>query len=525
MKRFTELLRDLDQTTSTLKKVEALRVYFSEVSAEDACWGLYLISGGKIPTKVNRTFIQEAFTEFIKMPLWLFKESYYHVGDSSETMALLRGPITSAVEPPLLGEFIEKELLQLKKLSDEEKKMKLHSWWRDFDESVLFLLHKCFTGGLRMGVSKNLLIQAMALLANIDKETMSFRLMGDYVPTPESYLALLGEDVTLEKKSKPYPFFLASPVEDAANEFIHWEDWCVEWKWDGVRVQVIKREGEVFLWSRGEELINESFPDVVKQAELLPDGTVIDGELLPFKEGKILSFNELQTRLNRKKITKKEMEKTPISIMAYDLLEWEGIDLRSHPLRERRKILDKISVFLHSELIHLPSIEEATSLRLESRDRGVEGFMLKHWDSAYQVGRRRGDWWKWKIDPLTVDCVLLYAQSGSGRRSNLFTDYTLAVWDEKELVPVTKAYSGLTDEELAQMDHWIKRNTLEKFGPVRSVKPQHVFEIAFEGIQKSKRHKAGLALRFPRILRWRKDKSPEEADHLDALKNLIKNGD
>lgn len=521
MENFNKLLKNIDQTTSTLKKVEYLRQYFEEAAPEDACWALSLISGDKINTKVNRTFVQDAFVEFIGMPLWLFKESRYHVGDSSETMALLRGPIANPVEPPKLGWFIENELLTLKKLTDEEKKEKLHKWWREFDESILYLLHKCFTGGLRMGVSKNLLIQAMAQVAKIDKETMSFRLMGDYIPTPQYYENLLVQDITIERKSKPYPYFLASPVENAEDVFSNWDEWCVEWKWDGIRAQVIKRDGEVFLWSRGEELINESFPDVLKQAELLPEGTVIDGELLPFKEGRVLSFNELQTRLNRKKISKKDLETTPISIMAYDILEWEGVDIRERPLSERRKILETLNVFPLSQLVDVENIEEAKNLRLESRERGVEGFMLKRWNSTYQVGRRRGDWWKWKIDPLTIDCVLLYAQSGSGRRSNLYTDYTLAVWKDKELIPVTKAYSGLTDEELTSMDNWIKKNTLEKFGPVRSVKPQHVFEIAFEGIQESSRHKAGVALRFPRILRWRKDKKPEEADTLEAVKKLL----
>ena len=465
--------------------------------------------------------MQEAFVDFIKMPMWLFKESYYHVGDSSEAMALLRGPIDNPETPPPLGEFIEKELLTLKKHTDEEKKLKLHAWWRDFDESTLFLIHKCFTGGLRIGVSKNLIIQAMAQVANVDKETMSFRLMGDYEPTVESYKSLMGEDVTIERKSKPYPFFLASQVETPEEEFSHWNDWCVEWKWDGIRCQVVKRDGDVFLWSRGEELINESFPEVLRQGALLPEGTVIDGELLPFKDGKVLSFNELQTRLNRKKLTKKDLEQTPISIMAYDVLEWEGVDIRDCPLRERREILKTINVFPLSEIIELESIARAKELHLSSREKGVEGFMLKRWDSPYQSGRKRGAWWKWKIDPLTIDCVLLYAQSGTGRRSNLYTDYTLAVWKDQELIPVTKAYSGLTDEELNSMDNWIKRNTIEKFGPVRSVKPQHVFEIAFEGIQPSNRHKAGVALRFPRILRWRKDKKPEEANTLEDVKKLL----
>lgn len=521
MRRFVQLLKELDQTTSTLKKVESLENYFKDCPSEDACWGLFLISGEKISTKVNRTFLHEAFCEYMKMPMWLFKESAYHVGDGSETMALLRGPKEKTLEPPALGEFIENELLKLKYLTDDEKKAKLHLWWDSFDESVLFLIHKCFSGNLRMGVSKNLLIQALAHVAGIDKETMSFRLMGDYLPTPQYYENLLVQDITIERKSKPYPYYLASPVEAPEEEFKDWESWSVEWKWDGIRAQLIKRDGEVFLWSRGEELINESFPEVIAQGALLPEGTVIDGELLPFKEGRVLSFNELQTRLNRKKLTKKDLETTPISIMTYDLLEWEGVDIRERSLKERRAILETLNVFPLSELLTFDSIQEAKQKHLESRDRGVEGFMLKRWDSPYQSGRKRGAWWKWKIDPLTIDCVLLYAQSGTGRRSNLYTDYTLAVWKDKELIPVTKAYSGLTDEELASMDNWIKRNTVEKFGPVRSVKPHHVFEIAFEGIQESNRHKAGVALRFPRILRWRKDKKPEEADSLEDVKKLL----
>lgn len=521
MERFVKLLKELDQTTSTLKKVESLKNYFTSVEDTDACWGLFLISGNKIPTKVNRTFLQETFCEFMGMPFWLFKESAYHVGDGSETMALLRGPIEKPQHPPRLGEFIENELLTLKKLEPEQIKEKLHLWWSSYDEDVLFLIHKCFSGNFRMGVSKNLLIQAMAQVAGIDKETMSFRLMGDYEPTPQFYRGLLQHDVTIERKSKPYPYFLASPIENPEVMFENWKDWCVEWKWDGIRAQVIKRDGEVFLWSRGEELINDSFPEVLEQAMLLPDGTVIDGELLPFREGKVLSFSELQTRLNRKKVSKKDLEATPISIMAYDILEWEGQDIREWSLKERRKLLQTLNVFPLSELVNVESIDEAKQLRLESRDRGVEGFMLKKWDSTYQTGRKRGDWWKWKIDPLTIDCVLLYAQSGTGRRSGLYTDYTLAVWKDKELIPVTKAYSGLTDEELSSMDNWIKRNTVEKFGPVRSVKPEHVFEIAFDGIQESNRHKAGVALRFPRILRWRKDKKPEEADSLENVKKLL----
>ena len=521
MESFLNLLKNLDQTTSIITKVESLRDYFYNAEPEDASWALYIISGEKIPTKVNRSFLQQTFCEFIGIQEWLFKESYYHVGDLSETMALLRGPKEFVGQLPTLHSFIEQELLSLKEMNDDQRKSSLFRWWSTYDEATLFFIHKCFTGGLRLGVSKNLLIQALSQVAGVDKETMSFRLMGKIEPGPDAYKDLMNREVGVEKKSKPYPFFLASPIDTPEGVFHDLNSWCVEWKWDGIRCQLVKRDGEVFLWSRGEELVNDSFPEVLLQATFLPDGTVIDGELLPYKNGKILSFQNLQTRLNRKRVSKKELESTPVTIMTYDLLEWDGIDVRNRPLSERRALLEKVGVFPISEILEFDSLESAKELRLESRERGVEGFMLKRWNSTYQVGRKRGDWWKWKIDPLTIDCVLLYAQSGSGRRSNLYTDYTLAVWKDQDLVPITKAYSGLTDEELLQMDHWIKRNTIEKYGPVRSVKAEQVFEISFDGIQESPRHKAGIALRFPRITRWRKDKKPLQADSLDEVRKLL----
>jgi DNA ligase-1 len=449
MRRFVELLQELDQTTSTFKKVESLKNYFEESQPEDACWAFFLVSGNKIPTKVSRALIHESFCEFTQMPMWLFKESANHVGYSSETMALLRGRILNPLDPPGMGFFIEHELLPLKKLEPAEIKQKLFTWWRVYDEELLFLIHKSFSGNLRVGVSKNLLIQAMSQVAGIDKETKSFRLMGDYRPKQVGYLNLLAPQISAENKSKPYQYFLASPVEDPEVLFTDWEDWCVEWKGDGIRAQLIKRCGEIFSWSRGEELLNQSFPDVIAQAKGLPDGTVLDGELLPFKDGKVLPFATLQTRLKRKKVSKKDLEEIPISIMVYDVLEWKGEDIRSWTLRERRSVLQIVGVFPVSELIKTKDILEAKRLRLQSRDRGVEGFMLKRWDSLYQSSRKRGDWWKWKIDPLTIDCVLLYAQPGTGR------------------------------------------------------------------------HKAGISLRFPRILRWRRDKKPEDADTLEDVKKLI----
>jgi DNA ligase 1 len=521
VRRFIELLSDLDQTNSSSIKIEKINIYFSQVSEKDGAWALYLLSGEKIPLKINRTFIQETFCEFMGLPLWLFKECYYHVGDSSETIALLRGPVVTPKDPPGLADFIEGELLVLKNKSLEEKRVVLLNWWRNYDEPSIFLIHKCLTGGLRVGVSKNILTQALAQLAQVDKEEMSSRLIALGPPSVEGHRNLLAPMSAEDNLARPYPFLLASPVDDVEEKFKSWKDWCVEWKWDGIRAQLIKRQGEIFLWSRGEELINQSFPEIIHHAKNLPDGTVIDGELLAIKEDQILPFHDLQLRLNRKKVTAKQLQTAPTTFMMFDILEWAGEDLRTRSLRFRKEILKEVGVFDCSEILNVEGIQEADKLRQDSRKRSVEGLMLKNWESTYQSGRRVGHWWKWKIDPLTIDCVLIYAQAGSGRRAGLYTDYTLAVWSGSDLIPITKAYSGLSDDELEQVDKWIKKNTIEKFGPVRSVRPFHVFEIAFEGIQESKRHKAGLALRFPRILRWRKDKNAEQADTLEHIKNFL----
>ena len=296
-------------------------------------------------------------------------------------------------------------------------------------------------------------------------------------------------------------------------------EWQAEWKWDGIRSQLICREDQLFVWSRGEELITDKFPEFDAFREALPPGTVIDGEILPFHNDQPLSFAKLQTRIGRKNLTKKVLKDAPVILMAYDLLEWQGEDIRERPLLERRQLLETLHAqvkehvpsFWLSTIVESADWKELKALRKDSRTYYAEGFMLKRRSSPYQVGRKRGDWWKWKVEPLTVDAVLINAQKGSGRRAGLFTDYTFAVWDDRvegdrKLVPFTKAYSGLTDQEMRKVDNFVKRNTKEKFGPVRAVTPELVFEIAFEGIQRSTRHKSGVAVRFPRILRQRLDK-------------------
>ncbi|HJU45908.1 MAG TPA: ATP-dependent DNA ligase, partial [Chitinophagaceae bacterium] len=400
--------------------------------------------------------------------------------------------------------------------------------WQELDSKERFVFNKLLSSTFRVGVSQKMMVNALAKTVNLEPSIIAHRISGNWDPSTTPYEELLGDQATLTDHSKPYPFYLAYALEEKAATLGAPETWQAEWKWDGIRGQIIKRNGLLFVWSRGEDLITDKFPEYKLLTEKLPDGVVIDGEILPVKEGRVLNFNVLQTRIGRKNVTKKQLEEAPAAIYAYDLLEQDGEDIRHLPLQERRQRLTAIVTdaglpqLLLSPVIDFHSWEDLAALRLTSRENNSEGLMIKRKSSPYQVGRKRGDWWKWKIDPLTIDAVMIYAQKGTGRRSNLYTDYTFAVKDGDKLVAFTKAYSGLTDKEFAQVDAFVKRNAIEKFGPVRTVKPELVFEIAFEGIAASGRHKSGVALRFPRILRWRRDKKPEEIDTLDHLKEMLK---
>jgi DNA ligase-1 len=402
------------------------------------------------------------------------------------------------------------------------------SAWEELNQMERMVFIKLMTGGFRIGVSQNLATKAIAELTGIEAAVIAHRLMGKWKPTQITFDELISDKQEVGQLSRPYPFFLAYAIEDTPDFLGNPAEWQAEWKWDGIRSQIIKRQGELFIWSRGEDLVTDKFPEFHYLKQQLPDGTVIDGEILPFYEGKIMNFGTLQTRIGRKNLTAKSLKEAPVIVCAYDLLEWQGKDIRMEPLSARRQLLEGVIDSLRSQnitfsdAIPFTSWQELTKVRTQSRENFAEGLMLKRLASSYQVGRKKGDWWKWKIEPLTIDGVLIYAQKGHGRRADLFTDYTFGVWDGEILVPFTKAYSGLTDKEIGQVDAFVKKNTYEKFGPVRTVKPELVFEIAFEGIQASSRHKSGVAVRFPRILRWRHDKKVSEADTLEQLRNLLK---
>lgn len=535
MKAFAALYETLDRTTSINDKVAAMASYFRQSSPEDAAWALFFLSGRRLKRFISSRLLTGWFLEDANISEWLFKECYVAVGDTAETIALLNDGLglqaihAHSAEDASLSEWMERKIRSLEKTSEEEQKQAVTQWWRSLPLNEIFIVNKLLTGAFRVGVSQKLLVRALAEVSGLDPSVITHRLMGHWEPTALFYQELMTTEYAESDISRPYPFFLAYPLEQEPDSLGPVSDWQIEWKWDGIRAQIIHRNGHVFIWSRGEELLAGRFPELEMVAQRLPDGTVLDGEILCHSGDAPLPFSILQTRIGRKTVGKKLLTEAPAAFIAYDILEYNERDVRQEPLLERRKLLEDVLgpvgfPLLVSEPVTISSWEEASNLRQESRTRQVEGFVLKRLNSTYQTGRKKGDWWKWKIDPYSVDAVLIYAQAGTGRRANLYTDYTFAVWDEDQLVPIAKAYSGLSNTEIDRLDRWIRANTREKFGPVRSVVPHHVFELAFEGIAESKRHKSGVAVRFPRILRWREDKPMQEADTLDYLKGMIHAG-
>lgn len=527
MKRFAALYDAIDATTATSGKVAALVAYFRDASAADAAWAAAFLLGRRPKRLVRAPDLRLWAAQAADISDWLFDECYAQVGDLAETIALLV-PEGTQDDNESFAWWVQQRLLPLQTMNADVQRATLVEAWQRLRGTSRFVFNKLLTGSFRVGVSDGLVVRALSQLSGIAVETVAHRLMGQWEPTAEWFAQLIGTETTDADWSRPYPFFLAHPVDGDPASLGEVSEWQAEWKWDGIRAQLVRRRGRTFLWSRGEELLAGRFPEIEAAAEWLPDGTVLDGELLAWRDGKPLPFTELQRRINRKTVGKKLLTDVPCHLLVYDCLEHDGIDVRSEPLDARRTHaiaalaqLPGGAPFGISPIIAALSWSELRDARTTSRDAIAEGLMLKRRTSAYGVGRRVGDWWKWKVTPLTVDAVLVYAQAGHGRRAGLYTDYTFAVWDGDALVPFAKAYSGLTDAEIREVDRFVRQNTLEKFGPVRTVKPELVFELAFEGIQKSSRHKSGIAVRFPRIARRRTDKSASEADTLDGVKALL----
>ena len=527
MKRFSKLISDIEITNKTNDKTEALVDYFATAPDKDKLWLIALFTGKRPKRPVKSNLMKQWCMQITNIPEWLFIESYSTVGDLGETIALLLPDPIHIIEKSF-SEWMQ-IIMDLKSKTDAEKEQFVKKIWAGLQAQERLIFNKLIGGSFRIGVSKKTLVNALAKYSGIEANQLMHSIIGNWDMNTISFEELLNGDHINYDNSKPYPFCLAYALEKELTDLGDVKNWQVEYKWDGIRGQIVKRSNEIFIWSRGEELVTEQFPELITAISELDGDFVIDGEILALKDNEVLLFNDLQKRLNRKNVTKKLLEEVPIGFYVYDMMEWENSDIREKPLSYRRALLEDLlnqkrtdtnTLFL-SEIITTETWEDLIPIRAEARAKDSEGLMLKLKDSPYHTGRKKGDWWKWKVDPLTIDAVMIYAQKGSGRRSGHYTDYTFAVKKDDGLVTVAKAYSGLTNDEIVEVSRFVKKNSIEKFGPVRTVKPELVFEIAFEGIALSNRHKSGVALRFPRISRWRKDKPVSEIDTIESVKQLI----
>lgn len=526
MREFSRLFAALDETTRLNAKVDAMAEYFRTAHAADAAWAVFFLTGNRPKRLIGVRKLAAWAMEIADVPEWLFSECYDAIGDLAETIALLLPPATET-SSLTLAQWVEERLLPLASLDEAQQRDAIRSAWTQLDGTDRFVFNKLVTGELRVGVAESLVLRALARSSGLSEDVLAHRISGKWEPSADAFGALISTDTGDAEISRPYPFYLAYPIEGSVDALGDPGTWRAEWKWDGIRAQVIRRDNETFIWTRGGELATERFPEIVIAASHLPDGTVLDGEVMPWQEGAALPFAQLQRRIGRTKLSPKILSEVPVVLIAYDLLELNGRDVRDQPLAWRRAELEKLLSSVNSPALLISPGIALTDWRAahdafgRSREMRAEGLMLKLADSPYGTGRRKGHWWKWKLEPYRVDCVMIYAQPGHGRRASLHTDYTFGIWDGNKLVPFAKAYSGLTDEEIRELDAWIRKNTLEKFGPVRHVAPEQVFELGFEGIQKSTRHKSGVAVRFPRMLRWRKDKPASEADTIETLRALM----
>ncbi len=557
MRAFGALYRALDASTATNRKVAAMVDYLRQAAPDDAAWAVYVLAGGRPRQAVPAALLRAAACEAAGIAPWLFEDCYAAVGDLAETIAYLT-PAPAAASSRTLAAWMHERIAPLRGLPPDEQRRRVLEDWCELDADGRFLYVKLIGGGLRVGVSRLLVQRALAQAHGLDAQVVAHRMMGytdaKQVPDAARFLALVDRAHDPARDGvQPYPFFLAHPLHDEPASLGDPQDWLVEWKYDGIRAQVLRRGAQCAVWSRGEELLTDRFPEVLELAQRLPPGTVLDGEIVVWRpgEGQPAPFALLQRRIGRKRLGPRVLDEAPARFVAYDLLELGGEDLRARPLHERRDQLEALAAPLGLPLSALLPGDDwpaRAALRQQSRERGVEGLMLKHRHSRYGSGRTKSDgaWWKWKIDPLSADAVLIYAQAGHGRRANVYTDYTFAVWNREpadaaeaaavveairarrpptpgglQLVPFAKAYSGLTDEEFARVDRVIRSTTVDRFGPVRSVVPSLVFELGFEGLARSPRHKSGIATRFPRMLRIRDDKPLHEAETLPGLLRLL----
>ncbi len=555
MRRFARLVIELAETRRTSAKVALLEDYLRQAPAADVAHVLGFLVGRRRPRRLPTRRLREWLAESIELPEWLVAACHEHVGDLAETLAILAEDVESESESevgfdhdgPTLDDVMQRYVLAPDLQVERTAQPRIIEAWRHFDRDERFVLHKILGGGFRMGAGRALVIEALARVADVEAAVMAHRLAGDPTLDAGRVTRLLSGLDDTDDAARPFPLALATPIETAisaggvaddpdaiASALGDVSDWQIEPKWDGIRGQLVRRGATVALWSRHDEPIDRSFPEIVGGASGLGHDVVLDGEVIAVEGAAPRPFAELQRRLGTTRVEPMLFGGTPVAFIAFDLLELDGVDLRSEPLDERRRRLetvlrdrDPLDPIRLGPIVEVGDWSAAAEIRSESRRRRVEGLVVKRRSSPYRGGRVRGDWWKWKIDPFTADLVMTAARLGHGRRAGLYTDYTLAAWtgtdtpdDPRRLVTVASAYSGLEDREIATLDAWIRRSTIGRRGPVRLVEPSVVMEIAFEAVQESDRHRGGIALRFPRIVRLRTDKRATDADELTTIAAL-----
>jgi DNA ligase-1 len=543
MRAFAKLISQIEQTNSTNEKVDLMAQFFKSRETTDpeaAAWALYFLSGQRPKKFIGSKTLRAWAEELAGIPAWLSEECYSAVGDTAEMIALVLAPCRKKNLEPLpelsLAAWMNDRLEPLKRADENVQKSTIQGWWTELSVRETYILNKLMTGALRIGVSETLVYRALSQAFEVPRTTIASRLLGKWFPSAELFRAVTrapeqgenGQAVDeAAQEALPIPFCLAASLEGTVQDLGPPQDWQVEWKWDGIRAQVVKVGAQVEIWSRGEERITEAFPDLTGFFSTLSGNFTLDGEILAGKADLPTSFNDLQKRLNRKQPSASMLRENPVAFLAYDLLREGERNLTAEPLSERRSLLERWvekragPMLGVSPVLPLAKWQDAAAAHAKAREHLAEGLMIKRKDAPYATGRKRGIWFKWKVQPLTLDAVLTAAQPGTGRRASLYTDYTFGIWKDEKLVPIAKAYSGLTDEEIRELDGWIRKHTVERHGPVRVLKPERVFEIGFEGIAESSRHKSGFAVRFPRILRERTDKPASEADRVESVQSLF----
>ena len=539
MRNFATLFKELDETAQADLKIEALINYFKKVPPEDLAWTVSLLLGRKIKQVISVKRLRKWSVELTQIPDWLLAECLNNVGDLAETISLIL-PFEGNSENIPLHVWIEQCIFPLKDQQEEIQKEKIVSFWHQLNSVERFLFNKLVTGSFHVDIPPKLIIKALSSFCSLNEKYISQRLIGNWVPTAGFFNFLCTSNVSDTMANIPYPFNPVVQLDLKVEDLGNINQWLFEWKWNGIRSQIIKRENKVFIWSHDEDLLNDSFPELYELGSILPDGTVIEGIIIPIRDNILLPSAELKKRIAKRYPVKKILSDIPVSFVAFDLLEFDKEDIRNKSLNQRRNLLKEILNDITDKRIILSGVVECNSwkdlkiARSEAGKKSVDGLMLKRLYSPYSIGSETivsamqsgiltTNWYKWKNDPLTINAILLYARLEQGSTSPLFKEYTFALWHDGKLIPFAKTSSGLTDEEIIQVDSFIRKNTLGKFGPVRTVKPELVFKLEFDGIQKSSRNKSGIVVLSPHITRWHHYKKIEEAGSLNSLTILLNN--